>query len=197
MTDRAIAVGQNRQRAVIAHRADGFLAVLGHGREDDLDLLHGHAGGGLTPGALVIAEQERLGTGAHFALDLAHILQPGFVRVLGCELIKDFAFAQEAALGEIHRNHPPRRHRAALDDAFGFKLGHAGFRAHGQKPVFGQRPAQRTQAIAIKARNRPTAIARNHGGGPVPGLHHRVAILIKPPPGAGHDLAAFGPGFWD
>ena len=39
MVHAAIGVGQHRERRVVAHRADGFLAVLDHGMEDHLEIL--------------------------------------------------------------------------------------------------------------------------------------------------------------
>ena len=56
------------------------------------------------------------------------------------------------------------------------QLHHAGFAAHNQQPIGGDGIAHRAQPIAIHAADHPGAIGGAERCGPVPGLHHRIAI---------------------
>jgi hypothetical protein len=75
VVDRLVLGRQHGQRAVVAHRAGGFLAALGHRLEDELDVFLGVAEGLLTiehgRGALGGHDALRLGTGVELDVDAA------------------------------------------------------------------------------------------------------------------------------
>ncbi len=78
---RAVMVGKDGKGAVIAHRADGFLAVFGHWREDQLDVFHRHAGGVLAAQEfLLLVIEARLGPRTDHRLEFDDVGEPLLVR---------------------------------------------------------------------------------------------------------------------
>ena len=194
---RPIGLRQHCQRGVIPHRTDGFLAVLGHGVEHQLDALEGETRCSLMTGPKGIAQHLRFRPRADHGLDVLHLAQPALIGMLLAQLVQDLVLAIEAAFLDIQGDQAARRDLAALDHLVLVDRRHAGFRPGDENAVLGRCIAHRTQAIAIHAGNGPPAIKGGDGSRPVPGLHDRVAVFIHPRPFIGHHLGPLGPGFRD
>ena len=197
LRDMARLVGNDGERRVVAHRADRFLGILDHRREDEFHILHREAGGDLAAqqfGA-VEARQARLaalGQVGHRAETLharGIIVRPG-------DLVLDRAVFVESAFVEIDGDHLAGAEAALLADACLGQQHHAAFRADDEQIVGGQRIAQRAERVAVHPRDRPAAIGHRERGGAVPRLHHAGEKAVHRLVRGGHVLVG-GPGFGD
>ncbi len=179
MGDRAPLFGKYGERCIVAHRANGFLAVLDHGVEDRVEIFQRETGGDLTAVQLftVIGAWFRSRHDQRFQLD--HVFQPARIVVLGRQGVDNFIFAVKFAALEIDRDHATGRDVDAARNAFFGHAGHAGFRTDDQQSVLGFGDAQRTQAVAVLAGDDPAAVGGADGGRAVPWLHDGVAIGVK------------------
>ena len=88
MVKSAIAVRENGQRRVVAHRADGFLAAFGHRLEDQFKILHCPAGHHLAAACLERIEPRRAAAAMvrQNGLHLLRAADPFAPVLLACEL---------------------------------------------------------------------------------------------------------------
>ena len=97
---------QHGERRVVAHRADGFLAVLHHRMKDQLEIFERRSGGDLAAAQFVRGRSSaRLGPGADDRLQLDDLLRPFLVGMFVREFVLDRAVFVEAAFREIDRDH--------------------------------------------------------------------------------------------
>ena len=198
VAERAVAVGQHRQRRVVAHRADGLLGLLDHRGEDQLHVFQRHAGGGLAAGQFLAGVLAGFGTGADHRFQFDHVGQPVGVGLGGGQGVDDVLFAVETAFGQVDGDHPAGGDVGLFGDAAVGQAEHAGLRAQGHQAVIGVGHAHRAQAVAVLAGHHPAAIGGADGGGAVPRLHHRVAVGIEGAVRGLHlGVALGGPGFGD
>ncbi len=184
----AILVRQHRQRRVVAHRADGFLAVLGHGLEDQLHVFHRQIETGLAAGQRLARDGGGLGAVADQAVELGGLFQPVFIGLLGRQHVLQLAVLEEAAGLEVDGDHLARADAALLDHGALGDADHAGLGTDDQQSVGGDRVAHRTQSVAVHAGDDPASIGRAHRGRAVPRLHHAVAIAEEGLVGVGHGV---------
>ncbi len=179
MAERPVLFRQHGQGRVVAHRADGFLAVLDHRGQDHFQVFQREAGGGLAAGQFLAAVLARLGAGADLLFEIDHVAQPVGIGVAAGQFVDDVVFAVELAAHQVDGDHPARRDRQLAGDAALVDAAHAGFRAHDHQAVVGIGHAQRTQARAVLAGHDPAAVGGAQGGRAVPRLHHRVAVAVE------------------
>ncbi len=176
---RPVLVRQHRKRRVVAHRADGFLAVLDHGREHHLQVLQRHAGGDLTAQQLLALVHARLRARADLLVQRDHVAEPLRIGVALGQQVDDLAFLVELALQQVDREHAAGRDVLLARDAGLGHAGHAGFRTHDDQAVLGVGHAQRAQAVAVLAGHDPAAVGGADRRRTVPRLHHRVAVGVE------------------
>jgi hypothetical protein len=97
VAERTVLFRQHGQGRVVAHRADGFLALLDHGRQDHFQVLEAEAGGGLAAGQFLAAVLARLGAGADLLFEIDHVAQPVGIGVAAGQFVDDVVFAVELA----------------------------------------------------------------------------------------------------
>ena len=175
----AIGVRQHRERRVVAHRADGLLAVLDHGMEDHFQILDRPARRELPAAELIGLEM--LG-GRRVLLDqgveLDGTRRPVRVIVGVGQHVLQFAVLVERGLVHIDGQHFARPQPALLDD-FGVVLRHhAGLGAGDQQVVRRAHVAQGAEPVAVEPDQRPLAGDGGDGGRAVPRLHDAVHVAV-------------------
>ena len=171
-------VGQRRDRRVVAHRADRFLAGGGHRLHQDAQVLLGVAEG------LLAIEQRHVGADLarlHGAVLEHHLgaLEPLAVGMLARERGLDLLVGDDAALFEIDEQHLAGLQAPLLDDLLLRDRQHAGFRRHDDEVVVGDEPARRPQAVAVERRADLPAVGEGDRGRAVPRLHQGGVVLVE------------------
>ncbi len=179
LRDMARLVGDDRERRVVAHRADGFLGILDHGGEDELHILHRQAGGNLAAQQFGAVEDGQGRSAAPGQVGHgAETLDPRGIVVRARDPVLDRAILVERALVEIDRDHLAGAEAALLADARLGQQHHAAFGADDEQIVGGQRIAQRAQRVAVHAGDRPAPVGHRERGGAVPRLHDAGEIIV-------------------
>ena len=197
MRQRAILFGQNRNRGVIAHRGDHFLAVLGHRGQDLLQLFDRIAGRDLALAQLGPGEGFGFRHVAQHRVQVHDLFDPFAIRLACGQFILHGGVVIKLALFGIDGNHLPRPKRAFFTDGRFIDRHHARFGPGNQQAIPRDDIAHRTQAVAVKPATNPAAIGHRQRGGAVPRLHHGIAIGIHVGPGLGQLGRGFRPGFGD
>ncbi len=190
-------VRQHGQGCIVAHRADGFLAVLDHGVEHGVEILDRKAGGDLAALQVLAEQLARFRSGRDQRLELDHVLDPAGVVVLGGQGVEDFILLVEAAFVEVDGDHAARRDVQAAQHAVLGDAGHAGFGADDHQAVVRFGDAQRTQAVAVLAGDDPAAVGGADRRRTVPRLHDGVAIAVERPVRRRHGGVVRRPGLGD
>ena len=191
-----VLAGEHGERRIVAHRAGRFLAVLHHGMEHQLQLLHGVAHHALAPAKLVAREKPRLGPSADEGAAVHHVADPLRVGPGVGQHVLDLEVVIEAALGKIDGDHLPGAEPAAFHDVLGRDRDHAGLRADHEHAVGGDAVAHRAQPVPVHAGQDPGAVGRGDRRRAVPGLHHAVAEVVERPV-VGRHVLLLGPGIRD
>src|SRR5690606_15937014 len=110
------------------------------------------------------------------AIDPRGAADPLPERLPGSEQVLHRVIAMEAGGLEIDADALARADAALGDDLVLADLHHAGLGADDEQAGPGHRVAQRTQAVAVEARDHPATVGRGDRRRPVPGLHHCVAV---------------------
>ena len=145
LTDKPRLVADHSKRRVVAHRADGFLAIFDHRREDHFDIFQRHASGNLTlsefsarPGwRAVVACRWQVFNPAEAAYQRAIIL-------LGRNAVLQLTVAIQFAFVQVDGNHLARAQAAFFQYGGLGQDNHSGFRADHEQIVRGKAIAQRT-----------------------------------------------------
>ncbi len=195
MAERTVMLAEHRRGRVVAHRGQRLLAVLGHRRQDLLQLLDGIAGGDLTLAQLRPGEERRLAGPGQNRVGIVDLADPFAEGLRRREAVLDLGVVVEPALGHVDRQQLPRPQRALLLDLRFVHRHHPGLGARDHQPVAGHHIAHRAQTVAVQPGADPAPVGHRQGGRPVPGLHHRVAVGIHVAPGLGQLHRLLGPAF--
>ncbi len=179
MIQRLVLVGEHRQRRVVAHRADGFLARGGHRLQDELQVLLG-VGERLLP---VEQRDSRLQRRRLLGLDFVELdadaLDPLGVGARVGERLLQLLVVDDAALLQVDEEHLAGLQAPLLDDLF---LGHgqaSALRAHDHQVVGGDDVARGAQAVAVERGADLAAVGEGDRRRAVPGLHHCRVVLVE------------------
>ena len=184
---------QRRDRRVVAHRADRFLAGRRHRRHQDLEVFLGVAE------HLLAIEQRQVRDRRGFRrfrqvfeLDL-RALQPFLVRMALRQLRFELFVGNEPARLEIDQQHLARLQPPLGDDLLLRDRQHADFRGHDDAVVAGDDIARRAQAVAIERGADLPAVGEGDRRRAVPRLHQRGIVFVEGAALLIHRLIA-GPG---
>jgi hypothetical protein len=120
-----------------------------------------------------------LRSGADQWLQFDHVRQPLPIGQRRRELVHRPGLVVKNACLQIDRDHPPAADvQPALDPVIG-DAGHPDLGAADQQPVDRLGHPERSQAVAVLARDHPAAIGGADRGRSVPRLHHRVAVGVE------------------
>ena len=173
-------VGQHGDRRVGAHRADRLDAVERHRGDDDLELLVGVAEQLLAAQHAVVAEHDVLARREIVELDQA-VLQPLGVRMLGGEGGLDLLVVDDAPLGGVDEEHPPRLQPALGDHLRRVDVDDADLGRHHDDVVVGDPVAAGPQPVAVEHGADDGAVGERDAGRAVPRLHQRGVEPVERP----------------
>ena len=172
----------HRERRVVAHRADRFLAIERHRIEDQLHILVGHASRGQAAVELIVVERRICG---HVDLGqvvaVAEASDQRTVIGLARDPRLELGIAQQAARLQIDRDHLARAQTSLLGHPVLFQRNHPAFGTDHQQAIIGAGKRQRTQSIAVEPGDRPMAVGHRERGWAVPWLHHGCHVLVHRP----------------
>ena len=177
--ERLGAVGQRRDRRVIAHGAHGLLARLGHRRHQDLEVFLG-----VTKSLLAIEQRHggmgaaRLGGGQVLQHDL-RALQPLLVGMRGGKLLLQLFIGDDALLLEVDQQHLAGLETPLVGDVLFGELQAAHFRGEQDVPVIARHVAGRAKPVAVQRGADHLAVGEHHGGGAVPRFHEGGVIFVE------------------
>ena len=170
---------QHRRRRVVAHGGHGLLAVARHRIQQGVDVFLGPADRRLEPGQGLARNAPGLRARPDQRLQFDHVRQPLPIGQRRRQTIHGLGLVVENAGFQIDRDHPPAADvQPPLDPVIG-DAGHPDLGAADQQAVDGLGHPQRTQPVAVLARDHPATIGGADGGRTVPGLHHGVAIGVE------------------
>ena len=163
-------VGEDRQRGVVAHRADGLLARARHrGVQHAQVLLR------VAEGELALAQRE-LGRGPRRpgleVVELHDVLvEPGAVGLLGRDPVLDLLVLDDPPLDEVDEEDLARLQAPEALDVLRAHAEHPGLRAQDDVAVLGLHPAPGAQAVAVERGAHDAAVGEGHRRRAVPRLH--------------------------
>ncbi|MGY4431098.1 hypothetical protein ACVWWO_003575 [Bradyrhizobium sp. F1.13.1] len=170
---------QRRDRRVVAHRADRFLAGGGHRRHQDGDVFLAVAE------RLLAIEQRQVGAhagGRHLRQLFQHDLgplQPLGVGMAPGELGLDLVVGDKAALLEVDQQHLAGLQAPLGDDLVFGNRQHAHLGRHHDAVVLGDEIARGPQAVAVERGTDLAAVGEGDRGGAVPRLHQGGMIFVE------------------
>jgi hypothetical protein len=198
VVERAHAAGEHRQRGVVAHRADRFLAVLGQHADHLVTLFEGDLV------LLLVGTQdllvERLEHRALLVVGrLEHACvaaQPLLVGVALAEPVAYLLGVDQLAGGGVGGDHLARLETAVDDDVGRVVVVNADLRGQRDHAVAGDHVACRAQAVAVEDAGRVASVGHHDAGRAVPRLHVHRVVLVEGAHVGVHQVDVL-PGRWD
>ena len=187
VVEEAGTLGEDGQRLVIPHRAEGVLRIVHHRSEDESEVLRGIAEHPETRDPRGRIRRGRRLPGEVFEVERP-TGQPGPVGVRRRGALLDLLVLDDPSLLEVHEEHPPRLEPPLRPDPRGRHIEDADL-AREHDPVVVRHPvAARPETVPVENRARPPAVAEEDGRGAVPRLHERGVVAVHRPPAPGHGL---------
>jgi len=174
-------VREDREGRIVAHRADGLVAVARHRRHQDVQVFRRVAEGPLPlQHSLVVRLVDARPVGQEFQRHqvFAH---PLAVRPGERDLLLQLVVADDAALFKVDQQHAPRLETALALDAFRLDVQHADLGRHDDQAVLGDVVARRPEPVAVQHRADADAVRKRDRRRPVPRLHEAGVKLVKGP----------------
>ncbi len=179
---RAHALGQHGHWRVIAHGADGLVALLAERTQHlvalfERDLVHLH----VLLELVDVIESRTVVVVFHGRLDAQGVLaQPLLVRVTRLQAVVDRIGVEDLPGFGVHRQNLARADTAFGDDIFRLVVPYADFRREGDETVGRGDPTRRAQTVTVEQAHRVAAVGHDHTGRAVPRLHvHRVVLVER------------------
>ena len=172
-------VRQRRDRRVVAHRADRFLAGRRHRRHQDFQVFLGVAEHLLAIEQRQVRDRRRFRSGRQILEHDLGALQPFLVGVAARQLRFQLLVGNEPALVEIDQQHLARLQPPLLDDVGFRNRQHADFGGHDDAVVAGDDIARRAQAVAVERGADLPAVGERDRRRAVPRLHQRGVVFVE------------------
>ena len=188
IVEQARLIGEHGERRVVAHRADGFDAILGHRHENDALVFVGVAEGDLALEQRDVVGLVVLRCLGQVAEVHEMLVEPLAVGTGVADLVLEFFVGDDPALRSVHEKHLAGLDAAFFDDLFGGNRQHAGLGSDDDKTVLGDVVTRRAQAVAVEDAADLDAVGERDRGGAVPRLHQAGVILVKRAAVVGHGL---------
>ena len=189
--------GEDRERCVVTHGADGFRSILEHRLKDHVELFACVAEGDLALGqvddveialgGLELFGFERSDTDAMIVHHLAIVMT-------GCEVLLDLRVAHQDSGCRVDGDHLSGGEATFLNDRILVEAVDSHLGAETEDAAVGDLITGRTQSIAIKAGADRDAIGEDEGGRSVPWLAEAGVVLVKGGE-LGRDLLVTTPGW--
>ena len=187
-------VRQRRNRRVVAHGADRFLAGRRHRRHQDFQVFLGVAERLLAIEQRQVRDRRRFrGRRQVLEHDLG-ALEPLPIGMALRQRRLELLVGNEPAFLEVDQQHLARLQPPLGDDLFFRDRQHADFRRHDDAVVAGDDVARRPQAVAVERRADLPAVGEGDRRRAVPRLHQRGVVFVERAALLVHQRIA-GPGF--
>ena len=173
-------IRQHRQRGIVAHRSDGFLAVLRHRRQDHAQIFLRVAERLLPIEQRDLRRRRRRGLG-HVFERKPTLRDPLPIGLLRRKRALQLIVVDDASLLQVDQQHLARLQAPFLDDLALGNVENADFRGHYDVIVVGDDVARRTQAVAVERCTDLTTVGERHRCGTIPRLHQCRVIFVKCP----------------
>ena len=196
VVQRLVAVRQDSQWRIVAHRPGRLFAARRHRLENELDVFLRVAEGLLTVEQTGRALRR---TGIRRRLEIVQLdvdaRHPVLVGLLPRQRFLEFDVVDDAPLIHVDQEHLAGLQTPFFDDLFVRNRQYTRFRRHDHIIVIGHQIARRPQPVAVKRGADLTAVGKRHGGRTIPRLHHGGVVLVESPALAVHQgvrLPGFG-----
>ena len=166
------------ERGVVAHRADGLLAVAGHRLQDEFEVF-GRVAEEPLLGREVARDQRRHDLGEEALDGDAVLLDPAAVGAAAGVARLDLGVLQQPVVGQVEVDHRAGLDAAVADDGGGIDVEDAGFGGEDEEVVPRERPARGAEAVAVERGAGGDAVREGDGGRAVPRLHQRRVVLVE------------------
>ena len=172
-------VGQRRDRRVVAHGADGLLALAPHRRHQDAQVFLGVAEGLLAIEQRQVRQRRLAGRVRQFLEHDLRAFEPLLVGVALGQRRLELLVGNEAALVEIDEQHLARLQAPLGHDVLLRNGQHAHLGGHDDAVVAGDEIARRAQAVAVEGGADLAAVGERDRRRAVPRLHQRGIVLVE------------------
>ena len=176
--ERRLAVGHDRERRVVAHRADRLLGVGGHRRQQHPQVLLGVAEGELARAQRLGARDQRLLVGQVVEMDRA-LAEPLGVWPARRDLVLGLGVVDDPAAVEVDEEEVAGLQAALALDVLDRDRQHAGLRGEHDPAVVRLQPAAGAQAVAVERRADHAAVGERHRRRAVPRLHEAGVVGVE------------------
>jgi hypothetical protein len=179
VVEQARPVRQDGERGVGAHRADRLLAVVGHRREQQAQVLVRVAERLLPLQHGLVGWQRQIGRRRQI-FDVHQVFcEPLPVGMDRLEIALDLVVRDDAALLGVDQEDPPRVQPLLDQDVLGRDVEHADLGRHDDEVVLGDVVARRPQPVAVEDRADDPAVGEGDRRRAVPRLHQRRVVLVE------------------
>ena len=179
--ERTRRVVEDRQRCVIAHRANRLFGLTRHRLQDVLDFFLA-----VTVQDLAREQLALIGLGNARGLDAGgtfqptHVLSdPAAVGQARSDAMLDVVVAQNLVTLGVDRHHLARSQAAGFDDLRLVDWNQADLGTHHDQAAPGDLVASGPQAVAVHRRGGDLSVGKGHRSGPVPRLSQTCVVLVE------------------
>ncbi len=187
VVERPRPVRQDGERRVGAHRAERFLALARHRRQQDPEVLVRVSERDLPLEDRVVIGGGRLVLGQVGELDEV-LAQPVGVGVLRRELGLDLLVVDDPAARRVHQEDPARVQALLDQHVLRRDVQHADLGGHDDQAVLRHVVARRPEPVPVEDRPDHRPVGEGDRRRTVPGLHERGVVLVEGPPVRAHRL---------
>ena len=186
VVDRAVLVGEDGERGIVAHRTDRIALLRDQGPEHEAEGLAGVAER-LQAAGQVVAAHRGLGLcGVAVALrcldELREVGAPFEPLGIGAprgDAALQFLVGDDAAAVEVDQEHPPRLQSPLAEHAFGLDRDDPGLGGHDHQVVVGDVVAAGAEAVAVEHGADVAAVGEDDRRRPVPRLHQAGVVVVE------------------
>ena len=178
-------IGEAGERGVLAHRAQGLLALGRHRAHQESDVFERVSEGLLQREVMIAVERlrRRRRQGGRVHVEIAQLelmsVDPDLVGMERDVALLQLGVCDDATLFQIGVEDATRLEPSLAHDRGGIDVEGSDLRAHHEQAVVGEDVAGRTQSVPVEHGPDAVAVREAHGRRSVPRLHHARVVLVE------------------